>query len=296
MNIVDNILALEKSESRRGHDINAIVIHSMAGFYRSTISWFNRPDVLANAHYLISKEGEISKCVEEERAAWHSGEVTVNYENAPKPFKDKWGVNPNLYTIGIEMEDENNPQHYYPQKQYFACVELTADILERHGLEASKDTIIMHKTINPKYRSDPIGDWDHDRFIRDVKASMGGNKEPGVASVLYKYETQIQTANWVSGLNIRVGASLSFDTVKQRGLFGILRDKMLTPGEVIKVIGFVKGERVFYNSINGKINTQFWWVTPENHYLWSGGTAWLNGSQVKLTLKDFPKSIDLQSN
>lgn len=294
MNIKENILALEKWESRRGQPIQGVILHSMAGYYQGTLDWFNKAGVIASAHYLISKMGEISKCVQEEFASWHSGEVTVPFAAAPKIIREKWGINPNLFTIGIEMEDENNKDWSYPQKQYFACVELVADIHKRYGLEVSEDTVLMHKQVNPKHRSDPIGRWDHNQFIQDVEQSVLGNSLEGIAAPLYRYKSQVKIADWAGGLNIRSGASTKFDVIKRRDWLGRIRDKVLKSGEIIDVVGFVKGERIKYDTAHGTINTQFWWVTPKEEYLWSGGTAWQNGKLVQLTLKEFPKGINLQ--
>lgn len=266
----------------------------MAGTYRGSLAWFNNPKVVASAHYLISKLGEISKCVEEKYAAWHSGEVTVSYENAPKVLQNKWGTNLNLFSIGIEFEDENNKDWSYPQKQYFAAVELVADICKRHSLPINADTILMHKQTNPKHRSDPIGTWNHDQFIKDVQESFKSNGITGANAPMYRYSTTITPSPWVKALYVRSGASTLFDIVQVKNWWGKKINKLVYPGNKLKVKGFVKGERIEYETLNGKISSQFWWVLEDDTYIWSGGTSWINDKPVILTLKEFPSKIKEQ--
>lgn len=294
LSIVENILAINKWENRRGNSIDGVIIHSMGGFYKGTLSWFNNPAVVASAHYLISKLGEISKCVEEQYASWHSGEVSVKYDRAPKIIQQKWGINPNLFTIGIELEDENNTQWIYPQKQYFAAVELVADIFKRYKLEANADTILMHKQTNPNHRSDPIGNWNHEQFILDVKESMETGSIEGTNAPMYRYETTVKASEWAKGVYLRSGASKSFDIVHTKNWYGKKTPKLLTSKGKIKVIGFVKGQRVEYPVGDSVVSTQFWWVTDKNEYIWSGGTSYINGNPVIITLKEFPDKMKEQ--
>lgn len=292
LSIVENILAINKSESRRGNSIDGVILHSMAGFYKGTLAWFNRPDVPASAHYLVSKTGEISKCVEEERASWHAGEVSVLYEEAPEIMKRKWGINPNLYTIGIELEDENNKEWVYPQKQYFATVELVADIFKRHKITPSLDTILMHKQTNPLHRTDPIGNWHHEQFVNDVIEVMKVGNIEGTNAPMYRYVTTVVPSLWTKALVFRSGPSQAFDKVQVKNWLGKKVDKLAYAGKSkIKVKGFVKGQRVEYMTPKGMVGTQFWWVTEDDEYIWSGGTSYLNNNPVIITLKDFPDKM-----
>ena len=296
MIIKENILAINKWEGRRGHTIDGVIIHSMAGYYKGTLAWFNNPAVIASAHYLISKTGEISKCVEEKNAAWHSGEVTVKYDQAPKIIRDKWGVNPNLFTIGLELEDENNKQWHYPQKQYFATVELVADIMKRYKLDISTDTILMHKEINPIHRSDPVGSWNHEQFVLDVGESFRIGGLVGTNSPMHRYESTVVVSSWAGGVNVRTGASTAFDIQKVKGWMNRLTNRVLKKGTPVKVKGFVKGERIKYDTMHGTIDTAFWWVTSDDMYIWSGATSWQNGNKVEITLKDFPDLMNSQKS
>jgi len=76
-----------------------IVIHIGEGSATAIINTFRNPQTQKSAHYLVTKTGKIYQFVKEKDTAWHSGQI----------FKPSWellkpGVNPNLYTIGIEFE------------------------------------------------------------------------------------------------------------------------------------------------------------------------------------------------
>lgn len=294
ISIVENILTINKWDDRQGNSVDGVVLHSMGGYYKGTLTWFNKPGVIASAHYLVSKLGEISKCVEERFASWHAGVVTVPYQNAPKIMQKKWGINPNLYTIGIELEDEKNKEWAYPQKQYFATVELVSDIFKRHNLPANTDTILMHKQTNPLNRFDPIGQWDHGQFVKDVQESMLSGGVEGTNAPMYRYKTTVTVSKWARALVFRSGASTLFDRVQKRNWYGRKVDKLAYPKDKIKVKGFVKGERKSYPTVLGEISTQFWWVTASDEYVWSGGTSYLNGNPVIITLRDFPAKMKQQ--
>src|SRR3989344_3627451 len=84
---------------RKGYRPEAVVIHIMDGTLPGTDSWFANPTSQVSAHYGIGKSGEVHQYVQENDAAWHAGLV-----NAPVWKLIRPNVNPNLYTIGIELE------------------------------------------------------------------------------------------------------------------------------------------------------------------------------------------------
>lgn len=75
-----------KSPRKNNQKPTWIVLHAMAGTYKGSIQWFKNPTSKVSAHYLVSKEGEITCMVKPDLAAWH-----VKNFNSP--------------SIGIEMED-----------------------------------------------------------------------------------------------------------------------------------------------------------------------------------------------
>ena len=93
-------------KGRRGFKPEAIVIHITEGTASSTIDWFTRIESQVSSHYLITRSGKVYQFVKEEDTAWHAGKVV---QASWKLLKQ--GVNPNLYTIGIELEgfDDQKP-------------------------------------------------------------------------------------------------------------------------------------------------------------------------------------------
>ena len=87
----------------------AIVLHFTLGGYTGAVEWLsnaNRPN-RSSAHFVIGrKEGEIVQLVKVTDIAWHAGIVNNPNERAKRIMKknlDGSWVNPNQYTIGIEL-------------------------------------------------------------------------------------------------------------------------------------------------------------------------------------------------
>ncbi len=87
----------------------AIVIHFTLGAYNGAVSWLlnaNRPN-RSSAHYVIGrKEGEITQLVKLSDIAWHAGAISNPNDRAKRIMRknlDGSWVNPNQYTIGIEL-------------------------------------------------------------------------------------------------------------------------------------------------------------------------------------------------
>jgi N-acetyl-anhydromuramyl-L-alanine amidase AmpD len=249
LSIKENLTSINQFPDRFGYKVEGVVLHSCVGYYKGSISWFRNKDAKASAHYVISKTGEISLCVEEKAAAWATGNVTVQREKAPKLIRDRWGVNPNFITISIEYEDERNKKWNYPKAQYDAGVELVADICKRYSITPDSGVLIAHREIDPINRSDPIGSWNQELFISDVKKLMG-------------YDSEVKTMLVIApaGLNVR---ALPKREKKSLGL--------LKYGDKVEVIEQVKGEVIDGNGVWGK--------TISGNYVWMGGLEEISGEK-----------------
>ena len=87
----------------------AIVLHFTLGAYAGAVEWLsnaNRPN-RSSANFVIGrKEGEIVQLVKVTDIAWHAGVVSNPNDRAKRIMKknlDGTWVNPNQYTIGIEL-------------------------------------------------------------------------------------------------------------------------------------------------------------------------------------------------
>ena len=86
-----------------------IVLHFTLGAYRGAVEWLsnaNRPN-RSSAHFVIGRnQGEAVQLVKITDIAWHAGAVSNPNERARRVMKknlDGTWVNPNQYTIGIEL-------------------------------------------------------------------------------------------------------------------------------------------------------------------------------------------------
>jgi len=86
-----------------------VVLHFTLGAYRGAVEWLsnaNRPN-RSSAHFVIGRnQGEIVQLVKVNDIAWHAGAVSNPNDRAKKIMLknvDGTYVNPNQYTIGIEL-------------------------------------------------------------------------------------------------------------------------------------------------------------------------------------------------
>ncbi len=87
----------------------AVVLHFTLGAYRGAVEWLsnaNRPN-RSSAHFVIGRnQGEITQLVKITDIAWHAGGISNPNDRAKKIMLknlDGTYVNPNQYTIGIEL-------------------------------------------------------------------------------------------------------------------------------------------------------------------------------------------------
>lgn len=86
-----------------------VVLHLTLGAYSGAVSWLlnaNRPN-RSSAHFVIGRNpGEITQLVKIADVAWHAGNISNPNDRAKKVMLknlDGSYVNPNQYTIGIEL-------------------------------------------------------------------------------------------------------------------------------------------------------------------------------------------------
>jgi len=127
------------SKGRSGYKPEMVVVHIMEGSLTGTDGWFQNTASKVSAHYGIGVNGDVHQYVQESDVAWHAGRVdkpTV----ALKP-----GVNPNLYTIGIEHEGKVTSVWSKEMKQ--ASASLIKDICTRHNIPIDRQHIVGHREI-----------------------------------------------------------------------------------------------------------------------------------------------------
>lgn len=141
-----------------------VVLHFTLGSYNGAVSWLmnaNRPN-RSSSHYVIGrKEGEITQLVKITDIAWHAGIISNPNDRAKRVMRknlDGSWVNPNQYTIGIELAagyDVDQDGTVEPNEnditewQYQALTDLVKSFIDNPDTELILDekNIIIHGDI-----------------------------------------------------------------------------------------------------------------------------------------------------
>lgn len=141
---------------RDGHSPQMIVIHGDAGRTdEGTASWIESPDSGVSYHYLVGREGDIYRFVDESEKAWHAG-------------RSQWGsltvdgsVNPT--SVGVAFANDGTGDEMYTEHQYRAGAKLCAEICERYSIPVH--LIRGHHEVSPGRKTDPWDWFDWRRFF-----------------------------------------------------------------------------------------------------------------------------------
>lgn len=136
------LLSGNHASGRGGHRPEALVIHVMEGTMESTLSWFRSPASKVSAHYGVSRAGEVVQYVRDEDTAWHAGRVL---RPTAEMVLERPGVNPNLWTIGIEHEGGADQEP--TSAQLAASAELMAMLADRWQIPLDLRHVIPHRAI-----------------------------------------------------------------------------------------------------------------------------------------------------
>lgn len=117
-----------------------VVLHATDGASAgSSISWLRK--IGLSYHYVIERDGSVTKCVPVGRVAFHAGKSL-----GPD------GPNVNEYSIGISFANHESIGEHLTAKQIWAaeqlCKELKASMPELEHLT-------LHRVISPRRKKDP---------------------------------------------------------------------------------------------------------------------------------------------
>jgi N-acetylmuramoyl-L-alanine amidase len=139
----DNFRAGRVDLSGRIWEPDAIVIHVTEGHRASVRNWFANDGADVSAHYMVTTDGAIDQFVDEADTAFHAGRVL---SPTARIVRDRPGVNPNVYTIGIEHEGTGHAE--LTAKQRATSLELIDDIRRRWPqILADRRHIIGHHEV-----------------------------------------------------------------------------------------------------------------------------------------------------
>ena len=133
------------TEIRVKKNIKFIVIH-YTGMQseRACIKRLSSKKSQVSTHYLINREGKITRMVDEKNAAWHAG-------------KSKWKnfINLNDQSIGIELVNKGHQYGYekFSKKQISKLILLCKSLIKKYKIK--KTNILGHSDIAPLRKKDP---------------------------------------------------------------------------------------------------------------------------------------------
>ncbi|MBL8655850.1 MAG: N-acetylmuramoyl-L-alanine amidase [Altererythrobacter sp.] len=102
------------------------------------------PEAKVSAHYLISRDGEVTRLVSEDKRAWHAG---LSYWRGIRDV--------NSASIGIELDHPGHKYGYgdFPDAQFEALVPLLARMAKEHAIPRAN--VVGHSDVAPARKIDP---------------------------------------------------------------------------------------------------------------------------------------------
>ena len=163
--ITNQIPPCNYSASRDGYKPCAIALHITGdSMPHQATSWFKDKRSGVSAHYVIEKDGTAYICVYPQFKAYHCG--IINHPTA-KIYFDKGGVNPNLYTIGIECVSSGEQLTIY---QFTSLQQLISDLCNAYSIPLDRYHIIGHNELDSINRHfDPIASYQVELVIPKVE-------------------------------------------------------------------------------------------------------------------------------
>lgn len=142
---------------RKGQAITAIVIHTMEGSLKGTVSWFKTPGrtVMTSAHYCIGKDGTVIQTVPDDKAALHAGNMT-------------W----NRGSIGIEHEGFTDKGGPYTDAMLDSSAQISAALCKKYKIPVDREHIVAHHEVPNATHHDPGPAWPWDAYIAKVHHYM----------------------------------------------------------------------------------------------------------------------------
>ena len=145
MKIISNFSPNHSKKSRLSKDIKFVIIHYTG--MQSEIESINRlknPKYMVSCHYFISRNGQITQLVKDNKVAWHAG-------------KSKWQnfINLNKCSIGIELANKGHQYGYqsFSNNQLKSLIKLCKNLKKKYSIK--KETFLGHSDIAPLRKVDP---------------------------------------------------------------------------------------------------------------------------------------------
>src|SRR5919202_3933191 len=157
--------------ARPASAIRLLVVHVTESTFASAVAWFQNPHAHVSAHYVVSRDGDVTQMVPVSRVAWHAGNAWVN-----------------LHSIGIEHEGYTGIDTTFTDAEYRASAELAAMLLRHYVLPIDRRHVIGHAEVpDPTHpglfggyahHTDPGRYWDWKRYIAYARSYARGVTPP----------------------------------------------------------------------------------------------------------------------
>lgn len=219
-----------------GFKPEAIVLHRTGGSREFWRSRFNNPAATISAHYLVCRDGTVDMYVLETDTAFHAGIVIGATWPRLRP-----NVNPNFYTIAVELEGAAADD--WPDAQIEATASLVAEVAGRWQFPVDADHVIPHSAIRAASRC-PGDTFPLARILERSRATAAVPRAP-----------RDKVVRTLARANLRRSSpSLQASIVR------------VVPADTQVVVqGFVDdGERVHGNAC--------WYWDGQDGFLWAGAT------------------------
>lgn len=168
----------------------AVVMHVAQGYIRTIDDWARSPEIDgAMPHFGVDVNGVARQYVSIFEPAWHAGRLDREQPTIAR-FR---GVNPNLQTVGIELEGFSGPRGWMtggsapwffslPVAARLSAAELVRWTNAQHGITPRlHDSLIGHHEIAPTSREyDPGPAFPWEEFLKMVQPKQGTTFPPPI--------------------------------------------------------------------------------------------------------------------
>lgn len=142
----------EPADRPDDYAIEAIVIHVAQGSTRGVISTSQDPHWGVSPHYVVGRDGAITKLVREGNIAYHAGNPWYN-----------------RHSIGIEHEGYVENRASFTPAMYRASAALVREICARYGIPRDRKHIVGHVEVPDANHTDPGPYWDWGLYLRLIR-------------------------------------------------------------------------------------------------------------------------------
>lgn len=173
----DLLLPLDDYSWKREEPITHIVLHFTSAVTISPTDPYNYDtirqifvDSQVSAHYLLDREGAVTRLVADDRAAWHAGKGTWADDETYTNKMNKYSIGIEIMNIGsyADMAQYLTRAQYnalddeligFTDQQYDTLAALVDELCEKYDIPKDRKHILGHSEYNPA-KSDPGEQFD----------------------------------------------------------------------------------------------------------------------------------------